>query len=129
VGSGLLTALVTGSSRQTTEIFLKELQGIHSFDVIVTGESVQNGKPSPDPYLFAARQLSVPPSSCWILEDSEAGLRSAVAAGAVPVHLASGQHGGEHCGDHEMVVPCVHTLTEFIELAVQARCGSRELQR
>ncbi|MEB3321210.1 MAG: HAD family phosphatase [Synechococcaceae cyanobacterium] len=39
------------------------------------------GKPSPDPFLLAARRLGLAPGGCWAFEDSPAGARSALAAG------------------------------------------------
>ena len=39
------------------------------------------GKPDPAPYLLAAKRLNVNPSECWAFEDSNAGMKSAIAAG------------------------------------------------
>ncbi len=46
-----------------------------------SAEFVPNGKPAPDVYLEAARQLGVNPAGCIALEDSPNGARAAVAAG------------------------------------------------
>src|ERR1019366_3367798 len=46
-----------------------------------TRDQVQQGKPAPDLYLEAARRLGVETSECVVLEDSEPGVLSAVAAG------------------------------------------------
>jgi len=51
------------------------------FDAIVTVDAVEHGKPAPDIYLLAAERLDLPPASCVVLEDSEAGTRAAIAAG------------------------------------------------
>ncbi len=53
----------------------------HSFDVVVTGDSVTHGKPDPEPYLHAARLLGVDPGACVAIEDSNPGAASAEAAG------------------------------------------------
>ncbi|MDR1413141.1 MAG: HAD family phosphatase, partial [Actinomycetes bacterium] len=55
------------------------------FQVLVGGDDVARGKPAPDIFLAAARQLQVAPERCLIIEDSENGLRAANAAGAVTV--------------------------------------------
>ena len=61
-----------------------------TFEVVVTGDMVENGKPHPEPYLRAAHDLALAPEQCVAIEDSATGVRSAVAAGvptlAVP-HL------------------------------------------
>ena len=51
------------------------------FDVVVTGDAVGHGKPHPEPYLTAARLLGVEAAYCVAIEDSPAGVASAVAAG------------------------------------------------
>ena len=42
---------------------------------------VARGKPAPDVYLFAARQLGAEPSSCLVVEDTPPGVQAGVAAG------------------------------------------------
>ncbi|WP_133716302.1 HAD family hydrolase [Methylocaldum gracile] len=56
-----------------------------TFQVVVTRDQVERGKPAPDLFLEAARRLNVPPGLCLVLEDSETGLEAARAAGTVPV--------------------------------------------
>lgn len=51
------------------------------FQVTMSTEQVEQGKPSPDVYLAVADQLGVSPGQCVAVEDSSNGLRSAAAAG------------------------------------------------
>ena len=44
--------------------------------VLVTGTDVARGKPDPDPYLLAARQLGVRPQDCVVVEDAPAGIQA-----------------------------------------------------
>lgn len=55
-------------------------------------EHVQRGKPEPDLYLFAAEQLGVDIAGSVILEDSDVGVRGALASGAMVIGLAAGKH-------------------------------------
>lgn len=48
---------------------------------IFAGDVVAKKKPAPDIYLLAASTLNVDPSRCWVVEDSEIGLRAALSAG------------------------------------------------
>jgi HAD superfamily hydrolase (TIGR01509 family) len=73
-------ALVTMSWRRMAEAVLAELPR-GSFAATIVGDEVRRGKPHPEPYLAAARALSVSPRDCVVLEDSPTGLRSAKAAG------------------------------------------------
>jgi HAD superfamily hydrolase (TIGR01509 family) len=56
---------------------------------------VARGKPAPDIFLHAARQMGETPESCIVVEDSVPGIQGAVAAGM----RAVGFIGGRHCGD------------------------------
>ena len=57
------------------------------FDLIIGGDSVTTGKPSPEPYQKAAEALGFPPSECIAVEDSANGIRSAHAAGIKCVYI------------------------------------------
>jgi HAD superfamily hydrolase (TIGR01509 family) len=78
--SGIPTALVSSSYRLLVDAALVVL-GTESFDATVAGDEVTATKPAPDPYLIAADRLGVDPSLCLVLEDSMAGVQSALAAG------------------------------------------------
>ncbi len=51
------------------------------FPIITSGEEILQGKPAPDIFLLAARRLGIDPARCLVLEDSEAGVHAARAAG------------------------------------------------
>ncbi|OAI42132.1 hypothetical protein AYO41_01170 [Verrucomicrobia bacterium SCGC AG-212-E04] len=51
------------------------------FEVLATGDEVPRGKPAPDIFLLCAERLQVAPPACLVLEDSEAGIHAAHAAG------------------------------------------------
>lgn len=88
--AGIPRALVTMSYRRFVAPVLDTLHPA-TFDVVVTGDAVSRGKPHPEPYLKAARELRVDPSQCLAIEDSNTGARSAEAAGClvlvVPNHV------------------------------------------
>jgi HAD superfamily hydrolase (TIGR01509 family) len=83
-------ALVTMSYRRFVDPVLAALPA-GTFRVVVTGDSVSHGKPHPEPYLKAARELRLAPEDCLAVEDSNTGARSAEASGAtvlvVPNHV------------------------------------------
>jgi HAD superfamily hydrolase (TIGR01509 family) len=81
---GLPKALVTSSSRRAVDRHLPA-EVVARFAHLITRESVENGKPHPEPYLKAAAALGIPPEDCLALEDSHNGIRSAHAAGMMAV--------------------------------------------
>jgi HAD superfamily hydrolase (TIGR01509 family) len=80
------TALVTMSVRSMADDVIGQIP-FHAFDAIVTGDSVANAKPHPEPYLVAAAELGVDIADCVALEDSPTGVASAAAAGAITVGI------------------------------------------
>jgi HAD superfamily hydrolase (TIGR01509 family) len=72
--------LASSSNREVIDAVL-ELAGIaRYFRATVSSEEVEQGKPSPDVYLEAARRLAVDATDCAAVEDSANGIRSARAA-------------------------------------------------
>ena len=79
--NGWRIGLATSSSRRRAEQNLQVSGLAPYFNAVVTGDMVQRGKPEPDIYLLACRELGTPPESCYAVEDSPNGVRSASAAG------------------------------------------------
>lgn len=58
-----------------------QLAGLaHYFSHITSGDEVINGKPAPEIYLLAAQRLHISPEQCLAFEDSNNGVKSAIAA-------------------------------------------------
>jgi len=73
--------LASSSNRPIIDLVL-ERSGLRAcFAAVVSSEEVAHGKPAPDVYLAAARELDVDPKECAAVEDSTNGIKSAVAAG------------------------------------------------
>jgi len=88
--AGVPCALVTMSWARFVKPILEELPD-GTFAVVVTGDTVDRGKPHPEPYLTAARRLDVLAAGCLAIEDSDTGATSAAAAGCTvlcaPLHV------------------------------------------
>lgn len=78
-GQGYPTALATQSHREEALRVLEILGIADEFDVKVTREDVENGKPDPEMYLLVARELGVQAGECLAIEDSPAGIKAALA--------------------------------------------------
>lgn len=79
-------AVVTSGTKVVTEARWKAA-GLADPPVLISAEDVSEGKPNPDPYRTAARQLRLEPADCLAIEDSPAGLTSARAAGCTTLAL------------------------------------------
>lgn len=80
-------------------------------------EHVTRGKPAPDIYLHAARQLGVDIDRSVILEDSQVGARGALLSGATVIGLAAGRHCFDGHEDMLRSVGIVHVAHSFDEVA------------
>ena len=59
---------------------------------VFSASAVARGKPHPDIFLHAARQMGVPPSRCVVLEDSPSGVAAAIAAGMMVIGILAASH-------------------------------------
>lgn len=73
--------LASSANRPVIEVVLRKSGLADKFAVTVSGEEVPRGKPAPDIYLAAARELDVAPDRTAAVEDSTNGLKAAAAAG------------------------------------------------
>jgi beta-phosphoglucomutase-like phosphatase (HAD superfamily) len=62
---------------------------------IYSATMVERGKPAPDLFLHAARDMGAPPSACIVVEDSPAGVTAAKAAGMRVFAFTGGSHAGK----------------------------------
>jgi beta-phosphoglucomutase len=76
---GFLLAIVTGSNKDKVKSMLPK-KIISKFDVVVAADMIKRGKPYPDSYLTAAKQLNVKPSQCIVVENALNGIKAAKAA-------------------------------------------------
>lgn len=82
--AGLRLAIATTTTLENVEALLSAAPqpGLMDwFEVIAAGDVVPNKKPAPDIYELVLRQLGLSPSACIAFEDSDNGVRSALAAG------------------------------------------------
>lgn len=80
-GAGIPCALVTMSYPLLADVMIAQLPS-GTFDAVITGDIVKNGKPHPEPYETAARKLGIQIDKAVAIEDSPSGVASAEAAGA-----------------------------------------------
>lgn len=94
--AGLPKGVATSSPRFYLNDVLGQFELLPRFCITLTSEDVTQGKPHPEIYLKAAKLLSVEPAEMLVMEDSQAGTRAAVAAGA---HVVSIPH--EFTANHD----------------------------
>jgi HAD superfamily hydrolase (TIGR01509 family) len=91
--AGWVLAVASTSAQASVEAMLRRAMGEATaarFSLVLAGDVVKAKKPAPDIYLLAAERLGVSPADCVVIEDSNNGVVSAVAAGMKCVVTVSG---------------------------------------
>ncbi len=78
---GLKKIIASGSNRTNIRAMLENIGVSQEFPEVVSGEDVSRPKPSPDIFLAAAEKIGTSPNQCLVIEDTDHGVRGALAAG------------------------------------------------
>ena len=78
-------AVASSAHRAVIDAALETTGLTDVFEVVVSSDEVEHGKPAPDVYLETARRLGRAPASCLVVEDSFNGVKAAKAAGMTVV--------------------------------------------
>ncbi|UGV40269.1 HAD family phosphatase [Methanococcoides orientis] len=86
-----MLSVVSGADRNIVHDVIGRLfEGI--FDIVLSGEDVEHGKPAPDPFLKVAEVLNVDRSECLVVENAPMGVEAANRAGmfcvGVPTYVS-----------------------------------------
>jgi len=78
-GAGFKMAI--GSSSKNAGAILKAIGLDEAFDAVADGTHITRSKPDPEVFLIAAQALGSSPRKCLVVEDADAGVEAALAAG------------------------------------------------
>lgn len=102
---GFKVGLVTSSTAKKLEGVYRDTQFDKLFDTIVYAERIIHGKPAPDCFLLAAKDLNVDPKNCIVFEDSFAGIEAGTTAGMKVIGLATTHPAESLDGKCSMIIP------------------------
>lgn len=112
--------LASSSSHERVVVSLENTLLIKWFSGrIFTAEQVENGKPAPDLFLYAAQKMGHVPQQCLVIEDSRSGLQAALSAGMEAMHFIGGSHlqhkKKQILSDKVLNIPVINEWTEFFD--------------
>jgi sugar-phosphatase len=113
-------AIATSNSRRTAILRLQHT-GLSIPRVLISAESVQQGKPHPEAYLSAAAQLGVDPRRCVVVEDAPAGISAGRAAGMVVLALLGTHAAHQLRRAHAVIAQLAHLHVEALPTQAEAR--------
>lgn len=108
--SNIPIGLASSSPRRFITEVLSKFQIERYFQAVVSGEEVDKGKPAPDVYYEAARQLGVAPESCVVIEDSRNGIRAAKAAGMKCIGFVNENSGNQDLSAADRIVTSIREI-------------------
>ncbi|HEX8521843.1 MAG TPA: HAD-IA family hydrolase [Tepidisphaeraceae bacterium] len=85
---GLAVGLVTGKSRRSADITLKDLGWSDLFASVITGTDMKKQKPEPDGLIDCAKAMGMNPAACAMVGDSPADIGAGKAAGMMTIVAA-----------------------------------------
>lgn len=108
---GIKRAVATATPIELTRQHLTNIGVYDLFDEVVSAKQVAHGKPAPDVYLYACEQIGENPQNCIAVEDSPNGIRSAYAAGCIPVMIPDLTQPDEEL--EKLLFACVPSLSHL----------------
>ncbi len=110
----ITTAIATATDIERATEYLN-MTGLYGyFDKIVSATMVDEGKPSPKVYLYAASKLQLEPSECVALEDAPNGIISAYKAGLNVIMVPDQSDLEDYL--KPMLYACVEKLSDIVEV-------------
>jgi HAD superfamily hydrolase (TIGR01509 family) len=108
-------AVATSTRRDRAQAKLAQTGFLSRIDALVGGDEVERGKPEPDIFLLAAARLQTAPDACVVLEDSEPGVRAALAAGMRPIMVPDQQSPSVDLLAREpLILPTLHDVSQLL---------------
>ena len=111
---GYRIALATATPKDRAKMQLTQVGLADYFDELVSAADVERGKPAPDVYLYACRQLGIDPKEAYAVEDSPNGVLSAAAAGLKVIMVPDQTRPDADL--RQKLYACVDSLSEIIGL-------------
>ncbi len=110
----ITTAVSTASDLERTTRYLKQVGLYDYFDKLISCTMVERGKPAPDVYLYACKELGLSPDLCIAVEDSPNGVKSAFSAGCKVIMVPDQTEPDEKT--KEMLWAKAQSLDEIIKI-------------
>jgi len=121
--------IASSSSASRLQVSLEALNLRDMFDGrTFSADLVARGKPCPDIFLYAAKQIGIAPSKCVVIEDSPSGVHAAKAAGMTVIGLGAASHiRARHC-QHLLDAGADYATTSWADARafMNGRAGTRQ---
>jgi phosphoglycolate phosphatase-like HAD superfamily hydrolase len=109
-------SVVSARGQRSSQWFLEQFDLRRYFHCVVTAQTCRHTKPYPDPVLWAAEQMGVPPEACLMIGDTTVDIRAGKAAGAqtIGVLCGFGEEAELRRAGADLILPATPGLLEVI---------------
>jgi beta-phosphoglucomutase len=101
--------IASSTPLENLEMYLSSTVLGNYFDLYLSGEEMEHGKPAPDIFIAAAHRLKFEPQDCVVFEDAPAGIEAGRAAGCFVVALTT-THSKEQLSHYNLIYPSARAL-------------------
>jgi len=108
---GFKIALASSGAKQYIKLVLDRFEIKDYFDVIVSGDDVNIGKPHPETYTVACKKLGFNPEECLVLEDAKNGIESAKVAGCKCVAIINPHTPSQDHSQADLILDSLNELS------------------
>jgi N-acetyl-D-muramate 6-phosphate phosphatase len=114
-------SVVSARDRKSTLAFLEQFALVDMFSAVATAQTCRYTKPFPDPVIWAAAEMGVPPENCLMVGDTTVDIRAGKAAGAqtVGVLCGFGQEAELRRAGADLILPSTADLARVLVPALQ----------
>ena len=109
---GYKTALASSNNKKTVHLVVDKFNLRDKFDYIITGTEVEKGKPNPEIFLNAAKNLNVEPLNCIVFEDTKNGVEAANRANMKVIGYLDKKHSIQDLSEADKVVYSLKDVDE-----------------
>lgn len=109
---GYKTALASSNNKKTVHLVVDKFNLRDKFDYIITGTEVEKGKPNPEIFLKAAKNLNVDPLNCIVFEDTKNGVEAANRANMKVIGYLDKKHSIQDLSEADKVVYSLKDVDE-----------------
>ena len=121
-----LKAIVSGAARQEVEDIIYKTFDREKFDVVITGDDLDEGKPNPDPFETALERMNLKPQEALVVENAPLGVQAANKAGIecivtlnnTPLKISD----FEGLVEHESIFPDTKSVISFLKEYSEKNC-------
>ncbi len=115
-------AIVTTAKKDDFALIHQDRTLLSYMDFVVANGDYARSKPAPDPYLIALERFGAEPHEAIAIEDSERGLRSAVAAGLECIVIEHAFTKSQDFSHASRVVQSIHELPAILVGQIRKNC-------